>query len=323
MKKILLSAVIALLLSFPVAAQTISPDKLASLVTSLNELAATLKKLSAALEKFKSSGSGGDQAQQQEEAAPQKEEQAVSPKKESPADSSGGQQQAKCKNGTAAQEKAFRASAVTDAGLSKDDAAGLNLKCRDKGSETATTVQEDTGSDTGGNTDSGSQTVTPASGDVGIGLPEVDQWASLVDAAAKKYGYPDTNFLLAQIKWESQGQPGEISQDSPCGGEGQDSKSVGLFQVTKGCGEGQGLDLLDPAVNIDEGVRLQASNLKDIQERFPQCSAQDQIRMAAAGYVQGYDTITGCDQYSDQRQREYVDILNGFYNGNKNAGDGV
>ena len=159
---------------------------------------------------------------------------------------------------------------------------------------------------------------SPAGAAIETGNPTLDRYDSLFEDAAAEHEFPDPLYLKSIAWWESNQKldPEAVSSDSPCGGDGLESKSIGIFQVTKGCGEGEGYtteQLMDPAINIDIGTKHLVSIYKDMQRAHPGCTQRQYLDMTGWGWVQSYGTITGCGVTSDERQTIYSDTVGGKY----------
>lgn len=170
-------------------------------------------------------------------------------------------------------------------------------------------------------------TATAANAAISTGDPTLDRFDSQIEAAVAKYGFPDPLYAKAMAWWESNQvlDPEAVSDDSPCGGSGLNSKSIGIFQITPECGEGEGHsaeELKDPGLNIDLGVKHLTSIYNDMQSAHPGCTERQYLDMTGAGWVQNYETIEGCGQFADERQTNYANTVGGKYEEWGGAGGG-
>lgn len=182
------------------------------------------------------------------------------------------------------------------------------------------------------------RTCDPNKNALTTGKSEWDAYDCQLLALAQKYGHPDARILKTQLKWESQFVVFETSHDSPCGIKSgwsdAESKSFGLFQVTPACGEGKrtllpnghpnltkdtssklwATSIFNPAVNLDEGVKsITEGNLVHAREAFPNCTERQQVLIAAAFYVDGWDAVSGCTSFAKGLALDYVNaILNEY-----------
>lgn len=183
----------------------------------------------------------------------------------------------------------------------------------------------------------GTSDCDPARNDLTTGSDR-DTYDCMLISQAKKYGHPSPRILKSQIEWESHFDIFATSGDSPCGIHSgwtdAESKSFGVFQITPACGEA-GVALLsnghpnltkdksaslwttsifNPSVNIDLGAKFMAQGYNYFKQQFPGCTENQYVLMAAAGYVQDWDTIVGCNRYTDSRQTAYINAVLNAYN---------
>lgn len=182
-----------------------------------------------------------------------------------------------------------------------------------------------------------SHACNPRSNILTTGSDKYDAYDCVILALAEKYGHPDPRILKAQVEWESRFEIFNTSEDSPCGipdgWADAESKSFGLLQVTPACGEGGptllpdgrpnltkdgasslwATSIFNPELNLDLGVKAIQEALEHFKKRFPNCDPIQYPLMAAAGYVQDWDTVVGCGEYADPRQKDYINAVLDIY----------
>jgi len=154
----------------------------------------------------------------------------------------------------------------------------------------------------------------------------------LILDVAKKVNYPDPMFLKVHIYTESTFRNTLISDDSPCGRDfvtddwtDEETKSLGLIQITPACEEGKGgmlknvrpnmtLDknsvlwktsFFNPRLNLEEGTKDIMGYMSTMKNKFPDCTQEQYTMMAAAMWYWG-EGITGCGTY-DKEPADYVE----------------
>ena len=177
---------------------------------------------------------------------------------------------------------------------------------------------------------------SPTSDPLKTNSAKQDAYDCAVIAVAKKWGMPDAMIVKSQIQQESSFQVLATSGDSPCGiKEGwtdAESKSFGLIQTTPACGEALTARLpnghpnltkdmsdalwassvFNPTINLDEGVKTDVDNMKELKKKYPSCTAIQYNMMAAGAFNSGTDAITGCGGYNDRAQ-QYVTAITSHY----------
>lgn len=58
---------------------------------------------------------------------------------------------------------------------------------------------------------------------------------------------------------------------------------------------------------------LLAEGYEYFHNKFPTCTPAEVVLMAAAGHVQNWETVVGCNKYTDSRQDDYVYNVLRFY----------
>ncbi len=163
-----------------------------------------------------------------------------------------------------------------------------------------------------------------------------DAYDCAVIAVAKKWGMPDAMIVKSQIQQESSFEIFATSGDSPCdiksGWTDAESKSFGLIQTTPACGEALTarlpnghpnltMDMADPlwassvfnpTINLDEGVKTDVDNMKELKQKYPACTALQYNMMAAGAFNSGTDAVLGCGMYNDRAQA-YVTAITAHY----------
>jgi hypothetical protein len=183
----------------------------------------------------------------------------------------------------------------------------------------------------------GAYACDPRSNMLTTGDDKYDAYDCLILEMAEKYGHPDPRILKSQVEWESRFEVFNTSEDSPCGipkgWTDAESKSFGLLQVTPACGEGGPAllpnghpnltkdsasslwvtSIFNPELNLDLGVKAIQGALNYFRKRFPNCDPIQFPLMAAAGYVQNWDTVVGCGKYTDRLQNHYINAVLEIY----------
>ena len=163
-----------------------------------------------------------------------------------------------------------------------------------------------------------------------------DAYDCAILQVAQKWGMPDPMIVKAQIQQESSFQIFATSGDSPCGTmqgwSDAESKSFGLIQTTPACGEALTARLanghpnltkdmtaalwansvFNPTINLDEGVKTDVDNLKELKKKYAGCSDIQYNMMAAGAFNSGTGAITGCAGYNARAQM-YVTAITGHY----------
>ena len=159
---------------------------------------------------------------------------------------------------------------------------------------------------------------------ISTGEPVYDQFDSYIINASDQYGITDKLLVKSLIMQESSFNPFTISSDIPCGvPDGwteQESKSFGLTQVTPACGEAGGsrpnlttdanspnwaTSMFNPEFNIEQGVKAVSDYLSLMKNKFPECTNEQHMLMAAGAYNSGEDAIEGCDSWNE-RANNYI-----------------
>jgi hypothetical protein len=167
---------------------------------------------------------------------------------------------------------------------------------------------------------------------------KVDAYDCAILAVAKKWSLPDPMIVKAQIQQESSFQIFATSGDSPCGTmqgwTDAESKSFGLIQTTPACGESKSAllpnghpnlnkdmasalwatSVFNPTVNLDEGVKTDADNRKELKAKYKTCTESQYTMMAAAAFNSGTSAVLGCTSYNARAQM-YVTYITGHYHG--------
>jgi soluble lytic murein transglycosylase-like protein len=144
----------------------------------------------------------------------------------------------------------------------------------------------------------------------------VDQYDELILGAADGHGHPDPMLTKAMMAQESSFDREAVSADAPCGipagWTSEESRSLGLLQVTPACTD-FGLkpdghpsmaksaaepywevSLFNPAYNVDRSVFAWVAQHHQFQSQYPGCSENDYRLMATAAYNQGQGGVSGC-----------------------------
>ncbi len=176
----------------------------------------------------------------------------------------------------------------------------------------------------------------PASDPLKTKNTKVDAYDCAVLAESTKWGMPDPMIVKSQIQQESSFDVFAISGDSPCGimqgWTDAESKSFGLIQTTPACGEAKSAllpnghpnltmdmtsplwatSVFNPTINLDEGVKTDVDGLKELEKKYPGCTAIQYNMMAAGAFNSGTDAITGCGAYNSRAQA-YVTAITAHY----------
>ena len=159
---------------------------------------------------------------------------------------------------------------------------------------------------------------------ISTGEPIYDQFDSYIINASDHYGITDKLLVKSLIMQESSFNNFLISSDVPCGiPDGwteQESKSFGLTQVTPACGETDrtrpnlttdanspdwATSLFNPEFNVEQGVKAVSDYLSLMKSKFPECTNEQHMLMAAGAYNSGEDAIEGCDSWNE-RANNYI-----------------
>jgi hypothetical protein len=70
--------------------------------------------------------------------------------------------------------------------------------------------------------------------------------------------------------------------------------------------------VFNPAINLDEGVKTDVDGLKELETKYPDCTAIQYNMMAAGAFNSGTNAITGCGGYN-ARAQAYVDAITSHY----------
>lgn len=167
---------------------------------------------------------------------------------------------------------------------------------------------------------------------------KVDAYDCAILAVAAKWSMPDPMIVKSQIQQESNFQIFATSGDSPCGTmqgwTDAESKSFGLIQTTPACGESKSAllpnghpnlnkdmasalwatSVFNPTVNLDEGVKTDADNRKELKAKYKTCTEAQYNMMAAAAFNSGTSAVLGCTSYNARAQM-YVTYITGHYHG--------
>jgi hypothetical protein len=202
------------------------------------------------------------------------------------------------------------------------------------GSSSSGSSSSSSSSSSSGSSSGGSSGVTCQAGNdpLKTGNAQQDAYDCMLIALAQMYGDPDPMMAKAQIQQESGFDVLATSPDSPCGDPSgwtdAESKSFGLIQVTPACGEEGGAllsnghpnmdtamssplwatSVYNPTVNLNAGIQSIAGSLRDLQNRYPGCTAAQYMEMTAGAFNSGEDAVTGCAQFNSRAQA-YVNAV--------------
>ena len=184
--------------------------------------------------------------------------------------------------------------------------------------------------------DGGASADCPASDPLKTKSTKVDAYDCLVLQLSTKWGMPDPMIVKSQIEQESSFDVFAISGDSPCGTMAgwtdAESKSFGLIQTTPACGEAKSAllpnghpnltmdmqsalwatSVFNPTINLDEGIKTDVDGLKELEKKYPGCTAIQYNMMAAGAFNSGTDAVTGCGAYN-ARAQAYVTAITSHY----------
>jgi len=171
-----------------------------------------------------------------------------------------------------------------------------------------------------------------------------DAYDCAILQVSTKWGMPDPMIVKSQIQQESSFQIFATSGDSPCGTmqgwTDAESKSFGLIQTTPACGEALTARLpnghpnltqdmaaalwsnsvFNPTINLDEGVKTDVDNMKELKKKYTTCTAIQYNMMAAGAFNSGTGAITGCGGYNARAQMYVTAITSHYHQFAKAAG---
>ena len=184
----------------------------------------------------------------------------------------------------------------------------------------------------------------PASDPLKTNNTKQDAYDCAVLSVSKKWGMPDAMIVKSQIQQESSFQIFATSGDSPCGTmqgwTDAESKSFGLIQTTPACGEALTARLpnghpnltkdmadplwansvFNPTINLDEGVKTDVDNMKELKKKYTGCTDVQYNMMAAAAFNSGTGAVTGCAGYNTRAQMYVTAITSHYHQFAKAAG---
>ena len=227
---------------------------------------------------------------------------------------------------------------------SSASAGATNGSGGNAGASAGATSAGATGGGTAGSAGATTTECDPASEPLKTNNAQQDAYDCVIIAVAKKWGMPDAMIVKSQIQQESSFQVLATSGDSPCdikqGWTDAESKSFGLIQTTPACGEALTARLPDghpnltkdmtaalwsnsvfnPTVNLDEGVKTDVDSLKELKQKYPNCTAIQYNMMAAGAFNSGTGAITGCGGYNARAQMYVTAITSHYHEFAKAAG---
>lgn len=169
--------------------------------------------------------------------------------------------------------------------------------------------------------------------ETGLAEPaHVDDFDCLILDVTAKYAEPDAMIFKAMIKSESGFQFDAMGCTAPCGTpagwSADEVKCLGLMQIVMACQGDYGgylpnghpnmttdpssplwaTSIFNPAVNIDNGVKVVAGNRAKMKQDFAGCTEEQYTLMSIGAYAK-YGSTKGCTEYNSA----YTDVVLGHY----------